>query len=76
MYKRQFQNSSSDGALWKIVAACPADISRDGVVGVHDMLLALGSFGPCDPCIADIDDDGNVDVDDLLTILAAWGDCE
>ncbi len=54
----------------------PADIDRDGVVGVSDLLILLGAWGPCPappaPCPADIDGDGSIGVTDLLALLAAW----
>ncbi|MEE9296590.1 MAG: hypothetical protein V3W34_16725 [Phycisphaerae bacterium] len=54
---------------------CPADMDGDGSVGVADLLLLLGSWGPCKGCPADLDGDGNVGVSDLLALLAAWGPC-
>ena len=58
-------------------ALIPGDIDRDGVVGVVDLLLLLGAWGPCDdnpqPCPADLDRDGMVGVGDLLVLLANYG---
>ncbi len=53
---------------------CPADVNRDGVVDVLDLLLVLGAWGSDDED-ADIVDDGIVDVLDLLEVLSAWGPC-
>ncbi len=54
-----------------------ADLDGDGQVGVKDLLILLGSWGPCpDPpecCPADIDGDGQVGVKDLLNLLGQWG---
>ena len=55
----------------------PADLDMDGSVGVKDLLILLGSWGPCpDPpadCPADFDTSGDVGVKDLLFLLGAWG---
>ncbi len=54
----------------------PPDIDLDGVVGVADLLMLLGAWGPCTPaeaCLADLDVDGTVSVSDLLILLANWG---
>jgi uncharacterized membrane protein len=59
---------------------CFADLDCDGNVGVPDLLILLGSWGPCPappaPCDADLDCDGVVGVKDLLLLLAAWNTCE
>ena len=54
----------------------PGDIDGDGSVGVKDLLILLGSWGPCDDCNdcpADLDDDCSVGVKDLLILLGNWG---
>lgn len=54
----------------------PADLDGDGSVGVTDLLILLGSWGPCadcNDCLADIDDDCSVGVPDLLILLGNWG---
>ena len=54
----------------------PGDIDGDGSVGVKDLLILLGSWGPCDDCNdcpADLDDDCTVGVKDLLILLGNWG---
>ncbi len=49
----------------------------DGSVGVKDLLILLGFWGPCPDlpaeCPADFDDSGDVGVKDLLFLLGAWG---
>ena len=54
--------------------AYAADVNFDGTVGISDLLLVLGAWGPCpdppDPCPQD--GDGSVGVTDLLAVLAAW----
>ena len=56
--------------------AVPGDLDGDGLVGILDLLLMLGAWGPCpDPpasCPADVDRDGTVGVLDLLIVLAGW----
>ncbi len=53
------------------------DIDGDGIVGINDMLLLLGSWGPCEApcppsCAADLVEDCVVGIDDLLLLLANW----
>ncbi len=56
----------------------PGDIDGDGLVGVVDFLLLLGSWGPCPDCSpswecpADLDHSCTVDVVDFLMLLASW----
>ena len=61
---------------------CVADIDNDGTVGVKDLLILLGNWGPCancNDCPADIDNtcdsDCVVGTVDLLLLLGSWGDC-
>ncbi|MCH8315826.1 MAG: FG-GAP repeat protein [Planctomycetes bacterium] len=54
----------------------PGDLDGDREVGVPDLLILLGNWGPCDDCndcLADIDDDCTVGVKDLLILLGNWG---
>ena len=55
---------------------CTADLNEDGSVGVADLLILLGFWGPCGPvCLGDLDGDGNVGVSDFLALLGNWGPC-
>ena len=54
---------------------CPADLDNSGDVGVKDLLVLLGAWGPCKNCPADFDGSGDVGVKDLLVLLGAWGPC-
>lgn len=59
---------------------CPEDVNNDYIVGVDDMLEALGVYGQCGDGsfrpVGDVNDDCCVDVDDLLLLIAAWNqDC-
>ena len=57
---------------------CPQDLDVDGSVGVKDLLILLGVWGPCPPkgdCPADFDNSDDVGVKDLLVLLGAWGPC-
>ena len=63
-------------------ACCPADLDGDGVVGVKDLLILLGTWGACPncgdcgaQCVADLDCDCAVGVKDLLFLEGAWGPC-
>jgi hypothetical protein len=55
------------------VIGIPGDLDGDGTVGVDDLLILLGAWGPCSGCPADINGDGTVGVDDLLIMLANFG---
>ncbi len=57
---------------------CPWDLDDSGDVGVKDLLILLGAWGPCPKkgdCPADFDASGDVGVKDLLVLLGAWGPC-
>ncbi len=57
---------------------CPWDLDGNNDVGVKDLLILLGAWGPCPPkggCPADFDDSGDVGVKDLLVLLGNWGKC-
>jgi hypothetical protein len=54
---------------------CVEDLTSDGVVNIHDLLLLISQWGECGVCIADLNGDGHVKVHDLLILIAAWGDC-
>ncbi len=52
------------------------DLNGDGVVSAGDVLILLGSWGPCDDCEdcpADLTGDRVVGAVDLLILLANWG---
>jgi len=58
------------------VETCPADLTRDGLVGITDLLVVLVQWGPCAAdCLGDVDADGMVGITDLLRVLGAWGPC-
>ncbi len=54
------------------------DLDGDGVVGINDFLILLGTWGPCpEPCppscVADLDGDCSVGIEDFLILLGNWG---
>ena len=52
------------------------DLDMDCAVGVKDLLILLGRWGPCgdcDDCSADLDGNCSVGVNDLLLLLGNWG---
>ncbi|MHC4219334.1 MAG: hypothetical protein ACYSU7_12875 [Planctomycetota bacterium] len=54
----------------------PADLDKDGTVGILDFLALLAAWGPCGDCgncPADLDGDCQVGVNDFLILLANWG---
>lgn len=56
--------------------ANPGDINGDGVIDIDDLLIVVGSWGPCPAppaaCPADVVADGDVNIDDLLLVIANW----
>ncbi len=57
---------------------CPCDIDGDGICGSSDLLLLLGSWGPCadcNNCPEDLDGDCIVGTTDLVIFLGNWGPC-
>ena len=52
------------------------DVDGDGVVGIIDLLVVLGAWGPCPSppaeCPADVDGDDTVGITDFLIVLANW----
>ncbi len=61
-----------------VPSPCPGDIDASGTVGVKDLLVLLGAWGPCPKngdCPADFDGSGDVGVKDLLVLLGNWGPC-
>ena len=57
------------------VFCCPGDVDGSGCVGVEDLLLLLGAWGPCPECPEDVDGSGTVDTGDLVAVLQEWGPC-
>lgn len=53
---------------------CNADINRDRMVDVNDLLIVISEWGNVKE-IADIEYDGIVDVKDLLAVIESWGMC-
>lgn len=53
------------------------DLDGNGSVGVTDLLILLGAWGPCPPacppCPSDFDGDCVIGVTDLLLLLGQWG---
>lgn len=60
-----------------LVPDCDADVNRDGVVNVLDLLMVINGWGDCPfgPCPLDIDGNGAADVVDLLAVINGWGAC-
>ncbi|MHC4768713.1 MAG: hypothetical protein ACYTEI_08385 [Planctomycetota bacterium] len=56
------------------VLDCSADLNRDEVINVVDLLMVVGAFGNAGG-LEDISNDGIVNVVDLLLVIAAWGPC-
>ena len=54
---------------------CLWDLDDNNDVGVKDLLILLGAWGPNPGHPADFDGNGDVGVSDLLALLANWGPC-
>ena len=50
--------------------ACPEDIDGNGMIGINDILIALGNFNGTGQ--GDVDGNGVVDINDILLIVGAW----
>ena len=51
----------------------PGDVDGDGASTYQDLILILGSWGPCgSPCPTDLDGNGITGYQDLLVVLANW----
>ena len=74
-----FDGQSNDQNNNGVPDECDADLDGSGSVGVKDLLILLGNWGPCNDCKlpgecpADLDGDCTVGVVDLLILLANWG---
>ena len=67
-----------DMGAYEFQVTCLWDLDCNGSVGVKDLLILLGTWGPCPKmgdCPADFDDSGDVGVKDLLFLLGTWGPC-
>ncbi len=69
-------NDTEIGAIDRC-AAIPGDLDGDGAVGVADLVILLGAWGPCrvhpDACPADLDLVSSVWMPELLILLSNWG---
>lgn len=57
---------------------CGADVTKDGVVDVDDLIEVILNWGVCDvggTCPGDTNLDGVVDVADLVEVIVGWGPC-
>ncbi len=66
-------NATDDDGSCTFAPDCPGDFDGNGIVGVNDVLIALGEFGCQGVCEADLDGDNIVGVNDILTILSGFG---
>ena len=53
---------------------CHQDLTRDGTVGVEDLVQMLSEWGSGMPS-SDLDCSGAVDFMDVLLLLSVWGEC-
>jgi len=54
---------------------CPADVDGDNVVGINDLLAAIGQWGGDGSAAGIAEPYDTVDISDILVILAAFGSC-
>ena len=67
-------NATDDDGSCEFDETCPGDFDGNGIIGVNDVLVALGNFGCAGDCVADIDGDNIVGVTDILTLLSGFGE--
>ena len=71
----QSDDVNGNGIPDECEAPCPWDLDGSGDVGVKDLLILLGEWGPNPGHPADFDGSGDVGVKDLLILLGNWGPC-
>lgn len=69
------QDSGSVYVFDAVGGDCDEDLDGDGIVGSANLLVLLGSWGPCpdppDACPSDLNGDGSVGILDLLLLTGA-----
>ena len=66
-------SATDDDGSCEFDETCPGDFDGNGLIGVNDVLVALGNFGCAGDCVADVDGDNIVGVTDILTLLSGFG---
>ena len=75
-YSFNLLDAVTDGTVLSMIVPDPADLNADGLVGIVDFLILLGSWGPCadcDNCPADFNGNCFIGLPDLLELLSHWG---
>ncbi len=68
-------NNAEDSGTLEEPSSCPWDLDGNTDVGIGDLLILLGAWGPNPGHPADFDGNDEVGVSDLLVLLANWGPC-
>ncbi len=55
---------------------CSADLVRDAIIDVRDLVEVISQWGPCSDCAADLTGDRTVDANDLVEVILVMGPCE
>ena len=55
-------------------SAVSADLNKDGVVNILDLVLVASQFGTTGITAADLNGDNKVNIQDLVLVANAWGD--
>jgi len=58
------------------LCACLGDLDANATVGASDLMILLGSWGPCLNCAPDLDSDDDVDANDMALMISVWGACD
>lgn len=58
------------------LCACLGDLDANATVGASDLMILLGSWGPCLNCPPDLDSDDDVDANDMALMISVWGACD
>ncbi|MCP3905018.1 MAG: hypothetical protein GY715_15450 [Planctomycetes bacterium] len=69
--------SGAEGDITLNIRSCIEDLNNNGSVDFADILVIIGSWGPCPPstCAGDLDFNGDVGFSDILVVIGHWGPC-
>ena len=76
LYTSTHEGGSLQGVQAEVqFSVCPADLNGSGDVAQDDLIILIGTWGPCPGCAADFNYDDVVDNIDLVYLLESWGAC-
>ena len=63
---------TASGSGGEAAADQPSDLDGDGIVGINDYLIVMGTWGGPE---GDTNGDGTTDIADFLAVIGNWGPC-